>query len=71
MKFGIKAVITITCAMFLFLGIVIGFLIAPIKKGILCGDNSGNTYGSDDVWDEDWNEEDWRVQDVSSDDIPF
>lgn len=70
MKFGIKAIITITCAMFLFLGIVIGFLIAPIKKGIICGDN--NTYGSDDgLWDEDWDEEDWRVQDEANDDIPF
>ncbi|MGL5616078.1 MAG: hypothetical protein ACRDD2_07620 [Sarcina sp.] len=25
-------------------GVVAGFLIAPIKKGIYCGNNSGNSY---------------------------
>lgn len=66
MKFGIKAVVTVTCAMFLFLGIVVGFLIAPIKKGIYCGNNNGNTYGDDNLWDEDWDEEDWRVDEKRS-----
>lgn len=32
----------------LFLGIVIGFFLAPIKNGISCGNNSGNTYLSPD-----------------------
>lgn len=32
------------------LGVVIGFLIAPIKKGISCGNNNGNTYSGDDDW---------------------
>lgn len=27
-----------------FAGAVAGFLIAPIKKGIYCGNNSGNNY---------------------------
>lgn len=25
-----------------FIGVVIGFLIAPIKKGVSCGNNNGN-----------------------------
>lgn len=32
------------------LGVVIGFLLAPIKKGISCGNNNGNTYINDDDW---------------------
>lgn len=32
------------------LGVVIGFLLAPIKKGISCGNNNGNTYNNDDDW---------------------
>ena len=32
-------------------GTVAGFLIAPIKKGIYCGNNSGNNYGDNDVED--------------------
>lgn len=31
-----------------FAGAVAGFLIAPIKKGIYCGNNNGNTYGEND-----------------------
>jgi hypothetical protein len=31
----------------LFFGIIIGFLIAPIKKGIEIGNNSGNTTNFD------------------------
>ena len=31
-----------------FAGAVAGFLIAPIKKGIYCGNNNGNNYGEDD-----------------------
>ena len=29
-----------------FAGMVAGFLFAPIKKGIYCGNNSGNVLGS-------------------------
>jgi hypothetical protein len=40
----------------LFLGMVIGFLIAPIKKGIEFGNNSGNTtsnyYGKEEEEDD-------------------
>ena len=32
------------------LGVVIGFLIAPIKKGISCGNNNGNTFTAEDDW---------------------
>lgn len=70
MKFGIKTIITITCAMFLFLGVIIGFLIAPIKKGIICGDNYGNRH-DDDLWDEEWDEDDWHVDDSATEDMPF
>lgn len=38
-----------TICLFL-LGIVIGFLIALIKKGISCGNNNGNTYSDDGDW---------------------
>lgn len=36
-----KMLIAMTC---LFAGMVIGFLIAPIKGRIQCGNNSGNHY---------------------------
>lgn len=29
-----------------FAGVVVGFLIAPIKKGVYCGNNSGNNSGN-------------------------
>lgn len=29
-------------------GVVVGFLIAPIKKGIYCGNNNGNHLGKDE-----------------------
>lgn len=29
-------------------GIVIGFLFAPIKKGIYCANNNGNYFGRDE-----------------------
>lgn len=29
-------------------GVVVGFLIAPIKKGIYCGNNNGNYLGRDE-----------------------
>ena len=43
----------------LFLGIIIGFMWAPTKKGIHCGNDSGNTYifkgSEDDFMDEEDN----------------
>ena len=35
-----------------FAGAVAGFLISPIKKGIYCGNNSGNTYLGKDKGDD-------------------
>ena len=29
---------------FFYLGIIKGFLLAPIKKGVSCGNNNGNNY---------------------------
>ncbi len=43
-----KILIIICCIL---LGMVKGFFLAPIKKGISCGNNNGNTYnGLDDEW---------------------
>lgn len=38
-----------------FSGVVAGFLIAPIKKGIYCGNNNGNNYGESNEEDEENN----------------
>ena len=43
-----------------FAGTVVGFLIAPIKKGIYCGNNNGNNYG--DSSEENENDEDVSVK---------
>lgn len=45
---GEKVLLASTCVL---LGVVMGFLIAPIKKGIQCGNNNGNTtvYGEDET----------------------
>lgn len=40
-------------------GVVIGFLIAPIKKGISCGNNNGNTYNEDGDW---WLEDEEEIE---------
>lgn len=47
-----KILIIICCIL---LGMVKGFFLAPIKKGISCGNNNGNTYNSleDEYWLED------------------
>lgn len=37
-------------------GMILGFFIAPIKKGIQCGNYSGNTYGN--PIEESWSDED-------------
>jgi len=45
----------LTLAVGVLLGIVVGFLFAPIKKGISCGNNNGNTtnnyLGDDDNYE--------------------
>lgn len=45
-----EKVLVILCS--ILLGMVKGFLLAPIKKGISCGNNSGNTYNQldDQYW---------------------
>ena len=43
--FGLKDVVIFSLASLL-LGLLVGFLLAPIKKGMLIGCNNGNTYGS-------------------------
>ncbi|ROR25741.1 hypothetical protein EDD66_11098 [Mobilisporobacter senegalensis] len=44
---GEKVLLASTCIL---AGIIVGFLIAPIKKGIQCGNNNGNTtvYGEEE-----------------------
>ncbi len=37
-----KVLVILSC---IFLGVVNGFLISPVKRGISCGNNCGNTYG--------------------------
>ena len=39
-----EKVLVILCC--ILLGVVKGFLLAPIKKGISCGNNNGNSYRS-------------------------
>lgn len=51
-----KVLIMLCCVL---LGVIYGFLISPIKKGISFGNNNGNNYNefADDYWldDEEWN----------------
>ena len=48
-----KILVVLCCVMF---GMIKGFLLAPIKKGICCGCNNGNVYNQ--LEDECWIEED-------------
>ena len=53
MKISEKWLLAAAC---LFAGVILGFLLAPIKKGIYCGNYSGNRYGNlpaDGCWTED------------------
>ena len=45
-----EKILVILCC--ILLGMIKGFFLAPIKKGINCGNNNGNTYNSmdDDYW---------------------
>ena len=49
-----ELILSVLCA--LFFGVILGFLIAPVKKGIGIGNNSGNTtnnnYGSEEEAEE-------------------
>ena len=54
--FGLKDVIIFSLFSFL-LGLVTGFFIAPIKKGMTIGCNNGNNYISKDEADEDFHED--------------
>lgn len=40
-------------------GVIVGFLLAPVKKGIYCGNNNGNSYGG------------WGYDDEEEDALPF
>lgn len=46
-----KVLVIMCCILY---GMVYGFLISPVKKGISCGNNNGNTYES---LDEEWLDE--------------
>lgn len=49
----VEKILVLTCCVLV--GVIYGFLIAPIKKGISCGNNNGNYYSDfeDDFWPED------------------
>ena len=61
-----KREIMLLSAAMILLGTIIGFLWSPVKKGVHCGYNNGNTYydGHGGCCDEDEYEED-------EDDMPF
>lgn len=46
-----KILVVLCCVMF---GVIKGFLMSPIKRGISCGNNNGNSYVQTD--DGCWNE---------------
>ncbi len=45
-----KVLVILCCIMF---GVIKGFCLAPIKRGISCGNNNGNSYvqGDDGSWE--------------------
>jgi hypothetical protein len=58
-----KSEIFLLSSTMLLLGTMIGFLLAPAKNGVRCGNNNGNTYYGDhddccDEWDCDEDEDD-------------
>ncbi len=54
--FGLKDIV-IFSLFFLLLGLICGFFIAPIKKGMTIGCNNGNNYISKDEADKDFHED--------------
>ncbi|MEG0852704.1 MAG: hypothetical protein RSF82_02450 [Angelakisella sp.] len=61
MKLGIKAIMGIVCAIVLLATVVIGFIAVRRNKDSFCEGCDGD----DDLWDEEWDEEDWRVSEDS------
>ncbi len=62
-----KTIVFLLAACSFMAGIVLGFMLSPIKRGIfLCGDNSNNRYANRECWDGD---ED--TQEDEEDAIPF
>lgn len=55
-----KTIKILLACTFLFLGIIIGFLCSPVKRGVYCGNNNGNTYGKNELGYDpaDWEDED-------------
>lgn len=51
-----KILVILCCVMF---GMIKGFILAPIKKGLIVGSNNGNVYNQleDDYWLDDEDEE--------------
>ena len=41
-----KSTAILTSALFFFIGVVVGFAFAPIKKGLYVGNNNGNKNGN-------------------------
>lgn len=54
-------------AALLFLGVIVGFMLAPVKKGIYCGNNNRNNSANRYLNDEDFDEADMD----GSKDLPF
>jgi asparagine N-glycosylation enzyme membrane subunit Stt3 len=60
-----KSTLILTAMVCFLSGIILGFLMAPAKKGMYCGNNNGNVYGTGKESEED-------CKDVcSEDDLPF
>ncbi len=48
-------------------GIILGFLLAPIKKGIqvtIGSNNTGSELMNQYGWDDDWDDEDWEDEPI-------
>jgi len=58
-----KSTVVFTSAFFFLLGVVLGFVFAPIKKGLYIGNNSGNNYNTP--------QDEFEDEDAFLDSIPF
>lgn len=71
-----KTVKILFAIIFLLLGVIIGFLWSPVKRGVYCGNHNGNSYGGNelgydpDEWD-DCDEDDEGLADDGEDDMVF
>lgn len=53
-------------------GALLGFLMAPAKKGVMIGNNCGNHYSPGEDWNEgEWDDEDDCCECTQDDDMPF